>query len=81
MIDQPNTASPKAYYDGLGDQYDIVTRNQRYDIWVQLYADLIDKHGAPGTTLLDIDCGTGKSALGFADLGFDVTGVDFPKKC
>ncbi|WP_241562499.1 class I SAM-dependent methyltransferase [Streptomyces hoynatensis] len=45
-------------------------------MWVGLYADLIARHGAPGTRLLDLGCGTGKSALGLSRRGFGVTGVD-----
>ena len=72
-----DNTSAKPYYDGLGHQYDVVTRAQQYEIWVQMYADLIEWHGAPGKRLLDIGCGTGKSALGLSQLGFQVTGVDF----
>jgi SAM-dependent methyltransferase len=32
--------------------------------------------GLPGGKLLDVACGTGRHALAFADLGYDVTGVD-----
>ena len=32
--------------------------------------------GAPGGKLLDVACGTGRHALAFADLGYDVTATD-----
>ena len=32
--------------------------------------------GAPGGKLLDVACGTGRHAVAFADLGYEVTGVD-----
>jgi SAM-dependent methyltransferase len=32
--------------------------------------------GAPGGRLLDVACGTGRHALAFADLGYEVTGTD-----
>ena len=78
--EQADIASAKAYYDGLGEQYDKVTRAQEYDKWVGLYKELIDLHGAAGKRLLDIGCGTGKSALGLARLGFRVTGIDFSEE-
>jgi ubiquinone/menaquinone biosynthesis C-methylase UbiE len=78
--DATGAASAKVYYDGFGDQYDVVTRTQQYDIWVRLYADLIERHGTSGKTLLDIGCGTGKSAIGLAGLGFTVTGFDFSEE-
>ncbi len=32
--------------------------------------------GAPGGKLLDVACGTGRHALAFADLGYEVTATD-----
>ncbi|MGW0926075.1 class I SAM-dependent methyltransferase [Streptomyces sp. NPDC002755] len=64
------------FYGGLGPWYDRITRTQRYEIWGDLYADLIERHRAPGKRLLDVGCGTGRSSLELARHGFEVTGVD-----
>lgn len=41
-----------------------------------VFDDLITRHAAPGRLLLDLGCGTGVSALGFAARGYAVTGCD-----
>ncbi|MFE5028594.1 class I SAM-dependent methyltransferase [Streptomyces sp. NPDC056656] len=64
------------FYEGLGAHYDVITRGQRLNFWAGMYADLIERHGAPGKKLLDLGCGTGKSSLELARNGFQVTGVD-----
>jgi len=68
--------SAKEYYDATGSEYDYITRVQNYELWVPLYIDLIQQHARIDGRLLDLGCGTGKSAIGFADRGFAVTGVD-----
>ncbi|WP_331737506.1 class I SAM-dependent methyltransferase [Streptomyces sp. NBC_00019] len=70
----------KDFYDGLGAHYDIVTRTQRYDKWVTLYTDIFESHGVPGERLLDVGCGTGRSALEMQRRGFQVTGVDLSEE-
>ncbi|MET8565960.1 class I SAM-dependent methyltransferase [Streptomyces flaveolus] len=68
--------SAEQFYRGLGELYDTITRVQEYPRWAGLYQDLLHRHGVPGRRLLDLGCGTGKSSLELARLGFDVTGVD-----
>ncbi|MGW2586640.1 class I SAM-dependent methyltransferase [Streptomyces virginiae] len=64
------------FYEGLGAHYDVITRGHRLDFWAGMYADLIERHGAPGKKLLDLGCGTGKSSFELARHGFQVTGAD-----
>jgi SAM-dependent methyltransferase len=54
-------------------------------VYDELYADkpyaeearfVHELAGAPGGKLLDVACGTGRHALAFADLGYDVTASD-----
>jgi ubiquinone/menaquinone biosynthesis C-methylase UbiE len=73
-------SSALSYYRNIAEEYDFVTRAQDYDTWIRLYIDLLNRHGHPGRRLLDIGCGTGKSALGFAADGYAVTGVDFAEE-
>ncbi|MFE2183704.1 class I SAM-dependent DNA methyltransferase [Streptomyces sp. NPDC059455] len=63
-------------YDRTAVVYDRLTRADDYDVWVGLYRQLIDRHGAPGRDLVDLGCGTGKAALRLASSGFRVTGID-----
>ncbi|MEV0186260.1 methyltransferase domain-containing protein [Streptomyces sp. NPDC050625] len=65
------------FYDGLAARYDIITTEEDgYDVWTGLYSDLIAQHGASGKRLLDLGCGTGKSAIELMRRGFEVTGAD-----
>ena len=68
------------YYDATGREYDYITRAQDYRKWVPMYAGLIKEHSQVDGRLLDLGCGTGKSAIGFRELGFDVTGVDISEE-
>lgn len=63
-------------YDRLAPFYDQDTAADDYGRWVGLYQELIARYGAPGRRLVDLGCGTGKSALGLASLGYQVTGCD-----
>ncbi|MEV0622317.1 class I SAM-dependent methyltransferase [Nonomuraea sp. NPDC050404] len=63
-------------YDRTAPIYDRMTGADDYDLWVGLYRELIDRHGAPGRELVDLGCGTGKAALRLASSGFRVTGMD-----
>ncbi len=56
------------YYDQLMDYID-------YDIWVKDIETLV-KPFNPGSTWLDISCGTGSMALRLAKRGWDMTAVD-----
>lgn len=60
--------------------------DELYRQWHQPYEDMSTQQEAsgtlalldlpPGSTLLDVPCGTGRHALAFAAAGLDVTGVD-----
>jgi SAM-dependent methyltransferase len=63
-------------YDRLAAFYDKDTAAIHHGRWVGLYQELIVRYGAPGCQLVDLGCGTGKSALVLASLGYRVTGVD-----
>lgn len=61
-------------YTGLhATVYDEIYGDKPYDAEARFVHELAR---APGTRLLDVACGTGRHALAFADLGYDVTGVD-----
>ena len=54
--------------------YDLVYAEKPYAEEAQFVADLL---GRTDGTLLDLACGTGRHALEFAGMGYDVTGVDY----
>jgi SAM-dependent methyltransferase len=61
-------------YTGLHAKvYDEIYGSKPYEEEARFVHELA---GSPGGTLLDVACGTGRHALAFADLGYEVTGVD-----
>lgn len=38
---------------------------------------IVDKFFRPGSTILDIGCGAGRTAIALANKGYEVTGIDF----
>ena len=64
-------------YSRAAEFYDLLYSGDKdYSGEAQLLADLIRKHRAEASTVLDVGCGTGAHARGLLDLGFDVDGVD-----
>jgi SAM-dependent methyltransferase len=74
-----STDSPRAFYDALASQYDLV-----YDDWPAaiarqakaLDALICELTGAGSRTVLDVACGIGTQCLGLAALGHAVTASD-----
>ncbi len=79
MPDSAGDESPRAFYDALAADYDVL-----FDDWwtaAQWHASIVDRmlqrHGvARGAQLLDCACGIGTQALGLAARGYAVTGTD-----
>jgi SAM-dependent methyltransferase len=63
-----------ARYDGIADWYD--TEFQPAPLESETWRVLSGLLGEGGGSLLDLGCGTGSYAAGFAGLGWDYTGVD-----
>lgn len=63
-----------ARYDGIADWYD--TEFQPEPLESETWEVLTRLLGEPSGSLLDVGCGTGSYAGGFAALGWDYTGVD-----
>ena len=61
-------------YTGLHARvYDEIYAEKPYAEEARFVHELV---GAPGGTLLDVACGTGRHALAFAELGYEVTATD-----
>lgn len=63
-------------YDTLAADYDRLTAHHDYGLWVGVLAAELERHRPPGTSLLDVGCGTGRSTAAWADAGYCVVGVD-----
>jgi len=62
-------------YEGLhARHYDLIYADKPYEREAQFVAELLGRRSG---TLLDLACGTGRHALAFARIGFEVTGVDY----
>lgn len=73
-------ASAAAAYDVFAAFYDDFTEHQDYDWWWSALLPLAEAAGLPGTRVLDVACGTGKSlgpllARGWSAVGTDASGA------
>jgi SAM-dependent methyltransferase len=59
----------RAAYDGLTAHHD-------HERWLALLLGLARQHGLSGTRVLDVGCGTGKSFMPLARLGYSVAACD-----
>lgn len=73
--------TPEACLVGVRDKYDRPTEVREYSTFKPsdleaFERELLLRHVKPGGRVLDIGCGAGREALGFARAGFRVVGVD-----
>jgi SAM-dependent methyltransferase len=69
-------ATGRPEYDALAPHYDAFTAASDYETFAVHVLDALREQGLSGHALLDLACGTGRSAAPFAERGFHVTGVD-----
>lgn len=65
-------------FDDVAEHYDItntVLTGGLVHVWRRVTREAVG--GAPGVSVLDVACGTGASAAGYAADGADVIGCDF----
>ncbi len=66
-----------AFHDELAPRYDEHLAISPYNSLARLaFVDLVSRHVAPGSTLLDFGCGTGIDALEYARRGYRVLAYD-----
>ena len=63
-------------FAGYSRYYDLLYRDKDYAGEARYVADILRRHAPSATTILEIGSGTGAHAAQFAQLGFDVVGVD-----
>ena len=73
--------TPEACLVGVRDKYDRPTEVREYSTFKPsdleaFERELLLRHVKPGGRVLDIGCGAGREALGFARAGFRVVGMD-----
>ncbi|WP_158888206.1 class I SAM-dependent DNA methyltransferase [Amycolatopsis anabasis] len=65
-----------AGYEEFAGFYDRDSAGRSFEMYGQWFHELAVRYGTGGRRLLDMGCATGTNALGFAGLGYEVTGCD-----
>ncbi|MFN2617692.1 MAG: class I SAM-dependent methyltransferase [Thermoleophilaceae bacterium] len=65
-----------AAYEALAPYYDDFTAGYAHDQWLAVIEGLLESFGLRGRRILDVACGTGKSALPLLRRGYEVTACD-----
>lgn len=63
-------------YNRFADVYDRMMSEMPYDIWFKRLSACLGRQGKTGGHLCELGCGTGEMTGRFADIGFEVTGID-----
>jgi len=63
-------------YDLYARYYDLLYEGKDYSAETRFVHDQLVALGSNGGDLLELGCGTGRHALNFAELGWNVTGID-----
>jgi SAM-dependent methyltransferase len=75
----PTTLSASATHEtfaGCASFYDALTAHHDYELLTDVLEEILAQQGHPGTRMLDLACGTGKSFLPFMRRGYDVVASD-----
>ncbi len=63
-------------YDRFADIYDRMMSETPYDIWFERLTAYLECQGKTGGHLCELGCGTGEMTGRFAEVGYEVTGID-----
>ena len=63
-------------YETLASMYDLLMDDVNYEQWAEYIHNQLQKHGVPGSRLLDLGCGTGNVTLPMAMRGYEMLGLD-----
>lgn len=62
------------FYDSLGDGYDVMISQKRYEAEMPFFDKIFGKHKVK--SVLDCACGTGWHVIKFSELGYEAVGCD-----
>lgn len=63
-------------YNIFATYYDLLTENVNYKVRSEYISNFFHYYGIDNGIILDLACGTGKLCVEFANLGYDMIGVD-----
>src|SRR5579862_4104305 len=67
-------------YDTLAPAYDVLTADYCHEVWLAEIERTARAYGLRGSRVLDIACGTGKSFLPLAEMGYAITACDISSR-
>lgn len=67
-------------FDAYASYYDLLYRDKNYGAETAYVASLLEKHGVPRRSVLELGCGTGGHAEHLARSGYEVHGVDLSER-
>lgn len=67
-------------YTGFAEVYDIFMDNVPYQEWAECLHELLVEQGIESGSMVDLGCGTGSMTECFANMGYDMIGIDYSEE-
>ncbi|GIM48357.1 methyltransferase [Collibacillus ludicampi] len=68
--------SQNLVYGDFAEYYDLLMQDAPYDLWLQMFAEILDRYEIKPRIVADLGCGTGTISIRVAEQGYRVFAVD-----